>query len=456
MEGAGEYYDRVSEYEDSNVFGRAGKLATIRTGQYFYRKAWGIAESKKFFSPKTFIPTTIRSGGLFAGKRISLASKMGLGYLLFGYDDIGDVGANVAFMGGMQALESGIGWTMSQADMRRKFEANLKSIGEYHPARMKTGGKGYGSISPFAGMEEMTRKTRKALGYKYEGNLYQRWIGDRFVNPIAQRFKEAIGAGGEESIIRRYLEPLDVGPGAFTTEEVARGATKKWTQRNRRVAGYTREIKARQGKRGWWRKGKGIPRKEGVTIQSWLVAPADKVAGRYQIQYKRAITTGPEGMRTTRTKSTSAVLDTKSKVWQRAVYRELEITGTRTKGDSLKAIADMRTRRLSTWTKEFLRPAKPAVRQLGKGIAKGGRLLGATGAIMATVGVLAAPAIARGFRAFNRGVDRLTEGQYLDFGAGSVPLAGAAISERQRALQAMSNANMNARGAMGREAALYH
>jgi hypothetical protein len=60
------------------------------------------------------------------------------------------------------------------------------------------------------------------------------------------------------------------------------------------------------------------------------------------------------------------------------------------------------------------------------------------------------------FEAINYGVNRLEEVAALDFGEGFVPLSGAAQSERERALQAIADASLNARTGFGNEAALLH
>ena len=94
-----------------------------------------------------------------------------------------------------------------------------------------------------------------------------------------------------------------------------------------------------------------------------------------------------------------------------------------------------------------------------KVISRAGKLAGKAG-LVAGAGLAAtalfAPVAKHMYESYNRGLDQIRDGQNLDFGTGAVQLSGQAMNERQRALEAISNANFSARNYMGSESLSYH
>lgn len=85
-----------------------------------------------------------------------------------------------------------------------------------------------------------------------------------------------------------------------------------------------------------------------------------------------------------------------------------------------------------------------------------GRRLGAAASIGLAAGVVAAPFVGNMTRQFSQTFTRATSRLNYDFGDGMAYNSAGAQTERQRALEAISNANLNARSMFDSTASLYH
>lgn len=369
-----------------------------------------------------------------------MATKLGLGYLLFGYDDSGDALANMAFVGGMTALER-----VGMANDRFRLTFDLMDRVNSGPTNAVSHVRKQAAAAKARGLDFNSRRAynraTERIGYLKEA---RRNRGLKMISEARNLTDhELLRTGYRENIFQRTLT-----------------AIQQKTGQKFSVAGFIgQEYDSAYGmvrRRVATKPGMRPPSKPlGVSSVSYAMRMGP---GNVMIQFRKDVAASRgilgmgAGIQQNITRNVAAQTVTR-------IARERGVTS----AINLHKIVREVDTSLTGTIKQFIMnktggngiliPQGSLLRKAGAGLARG-FTAGAAGA--ATLGFFAAPVVREAFHSFNRGMAKLEQASYLDFGSGSVPLSGAAMNERNRALQAMANSNMNARNGLGNEAALMH
>lgn len=425
--GLGDYYEQIEQEQQSNLVERAGTLAVLRTGLYGARRSlYGKERAGRFFSKETFIPSSMLSmrsfdfniskneivDGLKTGKkfkqkisskRSSLAAKAQLGYLIFGYEDYGTPGEDIVYnslkqIGAVGLMEAGeFMWNSNlslSTKLREKVTGGFDKISPISPTQSTTEAR---ATSKPKKMRVSISKEEVDWLDKASNGRYRDFFRERRI----ESFQEVVGGERRSSGSIQRSRRIKQGRSL--------GANAPLTPTGRTVSDFDIDPTAfRKAKR----------QSSGTERQAY--------------EYIQKESSRPKRERRARLREANV-----NKIRQ----RELSFSASQARSPDSDLLA------------RSMRRGKSSVARLAS---KAGRRIGAIASAGLALGVVAAPFVGNATRQFSHTLNRATSALNYDFGDGMANINAGAQTERQRALEAIANANMNARSMFDSTASLYH
>lgn len=424
--GLTDYYEQIEQEQQTNLVERAAQLGVLRAGLYGARRSlYGKERAGRFFSKETFIPSSMLNmrsfqfnvssneilDGVKTGKKIprtvtskrsSLAAKAQLGYLLFGYEDYGTPGEDLVYnslkqIGAVGLMEAGEFMWNSNLSLSTKLREKVTS--------------GFEKISPTNPTANVTEARATA-------------------KPKKMRV----------SISKEEVEWLD---------KASNGRYRDFF-RERRIDTF-QEVKGEARPTGSVARSRPIRRGRSMGANAPFT-PTGRVVSDFDID--------PTAFKKAKRSSSGA---------EREAYEYIQRESSRPKRERRSRLRQSRENKIAERTQRFssnnatspeadilTRSLKRGKASVAKLASRFGRRLGAAASIGLAAGVVAAPFVGNMTRQFSQTFTRATSRLNYDFGDGMAYNSAGAQTERQRALEAISNANLNARSMFDSTASLYH